>query len=319
MLERDLVDMVEDNPDLLEQGMVVVGREKVIEGIRPDLLLRDRHGAPVIAEFKRGTLRRDAVGHLVEYVGLVAEKHPDVRGFVVAERIPTSMQAALKHLGFEFRELRMPEDGRMSKSTPFDAVAADSTQVGVRTASVKGQHADYRDGSTGHRSEDVLVVPVLLQVGYQTYEKAGIYCCPIGHRSLSGDIPLRIAFSNKGIKPEIAFVRAVINIKFASIDLARDQILSAGRDPQEVEVALARWAERGREKGYVHSYDAARVALLSAREESDTIVLPREIAPDRRQGKGIRGPSWFALQDLLTAKTVDELRQLRDARRSATG
>ena len=161
MLERDLVDMVEDNPDLLEQGMVVVGREKVIEGVRPDLLLRDRHGAPVIAEFKRGTLRRDAIGQLVEYFGLVVEKHPDVRGFVVAERIPTSVQAALTHLGLEFRELRMPEDGRMSKSTPFDAVIAASTQVGVRTASVKGQHADYRDVSAGHRSAAAL--PVGLQ------------------------------------------------------------------------------------------------------------------------------------------------------------
>ncbi len=318
MLERDLVDMVEDNPDLLEQGMVVVGREKVIEGVRPDLLLRDRHGAPVIAEFKRGTLRRDAIGQLVEYFGLVVEKHPDVRGFVVAERIPTSVQTALTHLGLEFRELQMPEAGRMSKSTPFDAVATDSTQVGVRTASVKGQHADYRDVSAGHRSEDVLVIPAG-QAGYQSYVQAGIYCCPIGHPSLSGDIPLRIAFYDKGIKPEIAFVRAVINIELASIDVARDQILSAGRDPQKVEDALARWAKWGRLNGDSHSYDAARVALLSARGERDTHMLPHEIAPALGRGKGMQGRALFALQDLLTARTVDELRQLRDARRSAAG
>ena len=63
LLEETLV----SNPDLLIQGLKLVGRQTPTEGGPLDLLGVDTDGRLVVFELKRGTLSRDAVAQVVDY------------------------------------------------------------------------------------------------------------------------------------------------------------------------------------------------------------------------------------------------------------
>ena len=307
-LERDLVNYVADNPGLIESGMTVVGREVVIGGVRPDMLLRDRHGDPVIAEFKRGSATREAVGQLMEYVGLVAPSQPTVRGFLIAERIPASVGTALTHHGLEFRELECPTDLSVP-ATPFDDMTAGSPLARPSEAAISRSRPPDR---RAHASEARLVPA---GAAYPIYRKAAIYCCPVTMRNLQGDLPPYVAFYDKGIKREIAHLRDVFDVDVEQIGAYADRIKSAGRDPGAVQRALAEWRTWGQQrKPSGHSYSTARLALLSSATESDTILLPREIVGAVGSGQGHQSHADFHLDDLHIATTYAELKSLKRKR-----
>ena len=63
LLEETLV----DNPDLLMEGLTLVGRQTPTQGGPLDLLGVDEDGKLVVFELKRGTLSRDAVAQVIDY------------------------------------------------------------------------------------------------------------------------------------------------------------------------------------------------------------------------------------------------------------
>ncbi len=63
LLEETLV----ENPDLLIDGLTLVGRQTPTEGGPLDLLGVDPNGRLVVFELKRGTLSRDAVAQVIDY------------------------------------------------------------------------------------------------------------------------------------------------------------------------------------------------------------------------------------------------------------
>lgn len=308
-LERDLVDYVAANPDLIEEGMTVVGREAVIGGVRPDLLLRDRHGDPVIAEFKRGSATREAVGQLMEYIGLIAPSHPAVRGFLIAKRIPTSVGTALLHHGLEHKEITLPQEPPVPP-TPFDAAQpldADSDAITEVVAALSA-------GLVGATPGEARLLPAG-KVAYPLYLRASMYCCPVDHPFLMGKLPLYLAFYDKGVKRQIACIRDVIDMRVDDVASHGDRIRAVGRDPGAIERALGEWRAWGRgSKPSGRSYESARVALLSAAGEPDTILLPREIGGAVGVGQGHQNRAEFDLDDLRTAATYAELKALRKRR-----
>ena len=62
-----LEDILTQNPDLLEEGLQLVGRQTPTPGGPLDLLGVDTDGRLVVFELKRGTLNRDAVAQVIDY------------------------------------------------------------------------------------------------------------------------------------------------------------------------------------------------------------------------------------------------------------
>ena len=65
--EGSLEDILTTNPDMLEEGLELVGRQIGTAGGPLDLLGVDRDGRLVVFELKRGTLNRDAVAQVIDY------------------------------------------------------------------------------------------------------------------------------------------------------------------------------------------------------------------------------------------------------------
>ncbi len=62
-----LEDILARNPDMLEEGLQLVGRQTGTAGGPLDLLGVDRHGRLTVFELKRGSLNRDVVAQVIDY------------------------------------------------------------------------------------------------------------------------------------------------------------------------------------------------------------------------------------------------------------
>jgi len=66
-LEKQLEDWIEDDPSLLQAGLVIVGRQLQLEGGRLDLLALDPQGQWVVIEIKKGEVRRETIAQVLDY------------------------------------------------------------------------------------------------------------------------------------------------------------------------------------------------------------------------------------------------------------
>lgn len=65
--EKNLEDTLVSNPNLLMEGLTLIGRQIPTQGGTLDLLGVDDEGKLIVFELKRGTLSRDAVAQVVDY------------------------------------------------------------------------------------------------------------------------------------------------------------------------------------------------------------------------------------------------------------
>ena len=85
LLEETLV----KNPNLLIDGLALVGRQTPTEGGPLDLLGVDEDGKLVVFELKRGTLSRDAVAQIIDYASDLDSRNPDDLARHISERSGT--------------------------------------------------------------------------------------------------------------------------------------------------------------------------------------------------------------------------------------
>ena len=89
--EQDLEELLVASPDLLMNGLTLIGRQVSTDGGTLDLLGIDADGRLVVFELKRGTLTRDAVAQVLDYAsdlaaldavrfGALIEKHSGRHG-----------------------------------------------------------------------------------------------------------------------------------------------------------------------------------------------------------------------------------------------
>lgn len=71
-LERHLEDWIETDPDLLQLGLTIIGRQVKVEGGIIDLLAMDTIGRLVVIEVKRGMLRRETIAQIIDYASSIA-------------------------------------------------------------------------------------------------------------------------------------------------------------------------------------------------------------------------------------------------------
>jgi hypothetical protein len=304
MTERELQEAVASDPSLIEEGLQLVGMEKRIEGVRPDLLFRDRHGCPMIVELKRGTASREAVGQLMEYIGLVAPAHPDVRGVLVAAQVPESLRRALEHHGLEWRELKVASTLASAVRTPFDSPVVPAPRVKVSPLGPRTTRSRPRADASG----DVLIVAA--GEAYGIYHAASVYCCPMTYPAIPS--VERLGFYRTGIMRELPVIRGVVDdVDPQDVAPHSQHLSSLGAEVGSVAAALRRWQSVFSDRPDV---GRARVAVLSSPDSPETVLLDGVIGT-MRGDKGIQSRARFDLEDLRAATSLRELRELRDRRR----
>ena len=75
-----------ENPSLLIEGLILVGRQTPTEGGPLDLLGVDEDGRLAVFELKRGTLSRDAVAQIIDYASDLDEMAPDALALHIGEQ-----------------------------------------------------------------------------------------------------------------------------------------------------------------------------------------------------------------------------------------
>ena len=75
--EKKLEDAIVKNPDLLEEGLTLIGRQTQIAGGTLDLLGVDGDGRLVLFELKRGNVTREAVAQILDYASDLESKNLD--------------------------------------------------------------------------------------------------------------------------------------------------------------------------------------------------------------------------------------------------
>jgi hypothetical protein len=103
--EDALEGILAKHPILIEEGLTLLGRQFSVGRLRVDLLFKDRFGDNLIVELKKGTIRREHVGQIMEYSGSLIEGKP-VRLMLIGNRVPPSFQRSLEYHGIEWREIR---------------------------------------------------------------------------------------------------------------------------------------------------------------------------------------------------------------------
>ena len=108
MLERDLQDYLFQNPDVLFPGQIISRkrREVYIEGRRIDLLF-EVDGVQYIVELKRDTIKREDIGQIFEYYGLMRRSNEtaNFKMILVAPTIPKYRRIPLEEFGIRCFEV----------------------------------------------------------------------------------------------------------------------------------------------------------------------------------------------------------------------
>ncbi|MCC7354040.1 MAG: DUF91 domain-containing protein, partial [Anaerolineae bacterium] len=71
-LEKYLEEWIERDPNLLQAGLTIIGRQIRVEGGILDLLALDPQGRWAVVEVKSGTVRRETVAQVLDYASCIA-------------------------------------------------------------------------------------------------------------------------------------------------------------------------------------------------------------------------------------------------------
>ena len=106
MNEKEFENILVKYPELIEEGLLIKGRQVNINGKFVDLIFQDRHGQQLIVEIKKGTIKRENLGQLMDYEGhYLSKSNPTVRVMLIGNRVPPNFRNSLEHHGFEWREI----------------------------------------------------------------------------------------------------------------------------------------------------------------------------------------------------------------------
>lgn len=109
MLEKDIENLIAKYPnEFLSGDLIFRGQQVKLGTYYADVLFENLKGEMIVVEIKRGILRREAIGQIIEYYGMLKQKEPNknILLYLVANVIPKEMTVFLKEkLGIEFVEI----------------------------------------------------------------------------------------------------------------------------------------------------------------------------------------------------------------------
>jgi hypothetical protein len=108
MKESDLESILAKYPDLIEDGLILVGRQVTVYGRRIDLIFEDRFKRKLIVELKAGPIKDEHMGQILSYEGMIlSADNPDIRVMLIGTRVPPNIQRSLDHHGIAWKEIKL--------------------------------------------------------------------------------------------------------------------------------------------------------------------------------------------------------------------
>jgi len=106
--ERDFEDILCKYPELIEEGLILRGRQVCVYGRRMDILFEDKFGRKLITELKIGPIKDAHMGQVLSYEGmLLSAEDPTIRVMLIGNRVPPNVQRSLDHHGIAWREITL--------------------------------------------------------------------------------------------------------------------------------------------------------------------------------------------------------------------
>lgn len=104
--EKTFEDILAKYPNLIEEGLVLEGRQVTVYGRRIDLLFKDSFGRRLIVELKAGPIKDEHIGQIMSYEGsLLSHENPDLRIMLIGMRVPPNIRRSLDHHGIAWKEI----------------------------------------------------------------------------------------------------------------------------------------------------------------------------------------------------------------------
>ena len=106
MKEIDFENILAKYPELVENGLRLVGRQVSVYGRRMDMLFEDINSRKLIVELKSGPILDKHIGQILAYEGgVLSDKATDVRIMLIGTRVPPNLRKALDHHGIAWKEI----------------------------------------------------------------------------------------------------------------------------------------------------------------------------------------------------------------------
>jgi hypothetical protein len=106
--ERDFEEVLAHYPEMIEEGLRLIGRQVTVCGRRIDLLFEDRFKQKLVVELKWGPIKDEHVGQIMYYQGALLSGPDPVRTMLVGTRVPPAIQKSLDFNGLACKEIRLP-------------------------------------------------------------------------------------------------------------------------------------------------------------------------------------------------------------------
>ena len=124
-LEKHLEQWIEADPELLEEGLVVVARQLMLDGGPLDLLCLDAQGGLVVVELKRDQMYRSTLAQAIDYAASIATMPTEdldkrLRGYLTAHPSPTASARLAEQASLE-----LPDAGRREVAIVLAGIGRD--------------------------------------------------------------------------------------------------------------------------------------------------------------------------------------------------
>jgi hypothetical protein len=106
--EKDFETALAKYPELIEEGLELIGRQIAKYGRRMDLVFTDRFRRTLITELKWGPITDTHVGQIMAYEGiLLSSSDPCIRVMLIGTRVPPNLRKSLDHHGIAWKEITL--------------------------------------------------------------------------------------------------------------------------------------------------------------------------------------------------------------------
>lgn len=106
--EKDFETAIAKYPQLIEDGLRLVGRQLFVQGRKLDLLFEDRGKNQLIAELKWGPIKDQDIGQVMSYAGCLISGRP-TREILVGTRVPPNIRTILDYHGIGWKQIAASE------------------------------------------------------------------------------------------------------------------------------------------------------------------------------------------------------------------
>jgi hypothetical protein len=106
--EKDFETVIAKYPELIEDGLHLVGRQLFVQGRKLDLLFEDRRKNQLVAELKWGPIKDQDIGQVMSYAGCLISGRP-TREILVGTRVPPNIRTILDYHGIAWKQIAASE------------------------------------------------------------------------------------------------------------------------------------------------------------------------------------------------------------------